>query len=95
MLPSCGRAINTTCSPRAEARWVSSDFVDWKYHAVEVRGARVPVAPHVTKYRGAFYMSGNSAPLYKAAEILGPYELVGPWMNEKGEPWKGLSNGHP
>ena len=75
--------------------WVSSDFVDWKYHAVEVRGARVPVAPHVTKYRGAFYMSGNSAPLYKAAEILGPYELVGPWMNEKGEPWKGLSNGHP
>jgi xylan 1,4-beta-xylosidase len=75
--------------------WVSSNLVDWKYQPVEVRDARIPVAPHVVKYKGAFYMSGNSAPLYKAAEILGPYELVGPWTDEKGEPWKGLSNGHP
>lgn len=73
--------------------WVSSNLVDWKYHPVEVRGGRVPVAPHVFKYKGAFYMSGNSAPLYKAAEILGPYELVGPWKNEKGEDWKGTTNG--
>jgi len=75
--------------------WVSSNLVDWKYQAVEVRGGRVPVAPHVVKYRGAFYMSGNSAPLYKASDILGPYELVGPWKNEKGEPWTGVSNGTP
>ncbi len=69
--------------------WVSSDLVDWKYQAVEVSGARIPVAPHVVEYNGAFYMSGNGAPLYKASDILGPYELVGPWKNEKGEPWKG------
>ena len=75
--------------------WVSSDLVDWKYQAVEVRGSRIPVAPHVFKYKGAFYLSGNSAPLYKASDILGPYELVGPWKNEKGEPWKGVSNGTP
>jgi xylan 1,4-beta-xylosidase len=75
--------------------WVSSNLVDWKYQAVEVRGARVPVAPHVVKYKGAFYMSGNSAPLYKASDILGPYELAGPWKNEKGEPWTGVSNGTP
>ncbi len=67
--------------------WVSRDFVDWKYQAVEVHGGRLPVAPHVVKYNGAFYMSGNDAPLYKAANILGPYELLGPWKNEKGEPW--------
>jgi xylan 1,4-beta-xylosidase len=75
--------------------WVSSDLVDWKYQAVEVRGSRIPVAPHVFKYKGVFYLSGNSASLYKASDILGPYELDGPWKNEKGEPWKGVSNGTP
>ncbi|MBZ5618055.1 MAG: family 43 glycosylhydrolase [Acidobacteriia bacterium] len=75
--------------------WVSSDFVNWKYQAVEVRGGRLPVAPHVAKYNGAFYMSGNSAPLYRASNILGPYEVLGPWKNEKGEPWTGVSNGKP
>jgi len=62
--------------------WVSPDLVNWKYQAVDVRGARIPVAPHVVKYQGALYMSGNSAPLYKASNILGPYELVGPWKGE-------------
>ena len=75
--------------------WVSSDLVDWKYQAVEVRGGRgVPVAPHVFQYKGGFFMSGNSSPLYKASDILGPYELLGPWKDEKGEPWKGAANGH-
>jgi len=73
--------------------WASKDFIDWKYQAVEVRGGRLPVAPHVVKYNGAFYMSGNDAPLYKAANILGPYELLGPWKNEKGEPWTITFNG--
>ena len=73
--------------------WASKDFIDWKYQAVEVRGGRLPVAPHVVKYNGAFYLSGNDAPLYKAANILGPYELLGPWKNEKGEPWTITFNG--
>ena len=51
--------------------WVSRDFVNWKYQAVEVRGGRLPVAPHVVKYNGAFYMSGNDAPLYKRPEHFG------------------------
>jgi xylan 1,4-beta-xylosidase len=69
--------------------WVSTDLVDWKYQPVE--GARVPVAPHVVKYNGMFYMSGNDAPLYRAPNILGPYELAGPWLDEDGEPWRGIS----
>ncbi len=73
--------------------WISRDFVNWKYQAVEVKGARIPVAPHVVKYNGAFYMSGNDAPLYKAAAITGPYELLGPWIDEKGQPWKVTFNG--
>jgi xylan 1,4-beta-xylosidase len=44
-------------------------------------------------YNGAFYMSGNDAPLYKAPNILGPYEVLGPWKNEKGEPWTVTFNG--
>ncbi len=68
--------------------WVSKDFVNWKYQAAEVRGGRLPVAPHVVKYNGAFYMSGNDAPLYKAPNILGPYEVLGQWKDEKGQPWK-------
>ena len=75
--------------------WISPDLVNWKYQAVDVRGGRLPVAPHVVKYNGAFYMSGNSAPLYRAPNILGPYEVLGPWRDEKGEPWKGVSGGQP
>src|ERR1017187_23533 len=73
--------------------WVSADFVHWKYQPVDVRGGRLPVAPHVVKYNGAFLMSGNDAPLYRAPDILGPYELLGPWKNEKGEPWTVEMNG--
>jgi hypothetical protein len=73
--------------------WVSRDFVNWKYQAVDVRNGRLPVAPHVVKYNGAFYMSGNDAPLYKAPGILGPYEVLGPWIDEKGQPWRVAFNG--
>jgi hypothetical protein len=73
--------------------WISRDFVNWKYQAVDVRNGRLPVAPHVVKYNGAFYMSGNDAPLYRALNILGPYEVLGPWKNEKGEPWTVTFNG--
>jgi xylan 1,4-beta-xylosidase len=73
--------------------WISSDLVNWKYQAVEVKGSRIPVAPHVFKFNGAFYLSGNNAPLYKSASITGPYELFGPWTDEKGQPWKVTFNG--
>jgi xylan 1,4-beta-xylosidase len=73
--------------------WVSQDLVTWKYKPVT--GARVPVAPHVVKYNGVFYMSGNNSPLYRAPAILGPYELAGPWLDETGQPWHGVSNGKP
>jgi hypothetical protein len=73
--------------------WVSAGFVHWKYQPVDVRGGRLPVAPNVVKYNGAFLMSGNDAPLYRAPDILGPYELLGPWKNEKGEPWTVEMNG--
>jgi xylan 1,4-beta-xylosidase len=73
--------------------WVSEDLVHWNYEGVEMREGRVPVAPHVAKYNGAFYMSGNSAPLYKAPDILGPYEKAGDWTDASGHPWKGESNG--
>jgi len=73
--------------------WVSPDFIQWKYQPVDVRGGRLPVAPHVVKYNGAFLMSGNDAPLYRAPNILGPYEVLGPWKNEKGEPWTVEMNG--
>jgi xylan 1,4-beta-xylosidase len=58
-----------------------------------MREGRVPVAPHVVKYKGEFYMSGNSAPLYKAGNILGPYEKAGDWTDASGKPWRGESNG--
>jgi xylan 1,4-beta-xylosidase len=75
--------------------WVSDDLVNWKHEGVDVRGGRVPVAPHVAKYKGQFYMSGNNAPLYRAPSILGPYEVVGQWTDATGKPWTGISNGHP
>jgi len=68
--------------------WVSEDLVHWDYHRVD---GQVPVAPHVVKYNGAFYMSGNNAPLYRASDPLGPYELVGPWKQQDGSAWTGVS----
>lgn len=73
--------------------WISRDLVNWNYQAVTVNGGRFPVAPHVFKYNGAFYLSGNDAPLYKSENILGPYQLLGPWLNDKGEPWTVTFNG--
>ena len=73
--------------------WVSDDLVDWKYQGVEMRQGRVPVAPHVVKYRGQFYLSGNDAPLYRAPAVLGPYELVGDWTDVSGRPFAGTANG--
>jgi xylan 1,4-beta-xylosidase len=68
--------------------WVSSDLVNWKYSPVQ---GRVPVAPGVVKYKGSFYMSGNDSPLYRASEILGPYESLGAWKDQNGQPWTGTA----
>lgn len=73
--------------------WVSDDLVHWQYQGVEMRTGRVPVAPHVVKYNGAFYMSGNNAPLYRAPSILGPYEVLGEWTDVNGKPFSGIANG--
>jgi xylan 1,4-beta-xylosidase len=75
--------------------WVSDDLVNWHYQGVEMRTGRVPVAPHVVKYRGQFYMSGNDAPLYRAPAILGPYEVLGEWTDASGKPFAGTGNGRP
>jgi xylan 1,4-beta-xylosidase len=66
--------------------WVSQDMVTWMYAPLSPAGARVPVAPHVVKYDGVFYMTGNASPLYRSTNILGPYEEVGPWFDEMGNP---------
>lgn len=73
--------------------WVSDDLVNWRYEGVEMRQGRVPVAAHVVKYEGQFYMSGNDAPLYRAPAILGPYEVVGDWTDVSGKPFAGVANG--
>lgn len=75
--------------------WVSEDLVNWRYVGVDMRQGRVPVAPHVVKYNGQFYMSGNDAPLYRAPAILGPYEVAGEWTDVSGKPFAGVSNGRP
>jgi xylan 1,4-beta-xylosidase len=73
--------------------WVSEDLVNWQYQGVEMRQGRVPVAPHVVKYNGQFYMSGNNAPVYRAPSILGPYEVLGEWTDVTGKPFAGFANG--
>ena len=39
--------------------WISDDLLAWSFQHV----ANVPVAPHVFKYNGSFYMCGNDGPL--------------------------------
>ena len=55
--------------------WVSDDLLHWTLH----RMANVPVAPDVVKYHGAFYLCGNSGPLLKADNPLGPFTRLGDW----------------
>jgi hypothetical protein len=57
--------------------WISDDLVNWTLQRV----ANVPIAPHVVKYNGAFYMCGNDGPLFKADNPLGPFTTVGNWTN--------------
>jgi xylan 1,4-beta-xylosidase len=57
--------------------WISDDLVNWTFQRV----AAVPVAPHVVKYNGAFYMCGNDGPLFKADNPLGPFIGIGDWRN--------------
>jgi xylan 1,4-beta-xylosidase len=60
--------------------WISDDLVNWRLQRV----ANVPVAPHVVKYNGAFYMCGNDGPLFKADNPLGPFTILGNWQNTPG-----------
>lgn len=60
--------------------WISDDLVNWTFQRV----ANVPVAPHVVKYNGAFYLCGNSennGSLFKADNPLGPFTNIGDWKN--------------
>jgi xylan 1,4-beta-xylosidase len=53
----------------------------------------VPVAPDVVKYNGMFYMSGNSGPLLKADNPLGPFTSAGDWP-ERSQGWYGPFDMH-
>jgi xylan 1,4-beta-xylosidase len=57
--------------------WISDDLLNWRFQRV----ANVPIAPDVVKYKGAFYMSGNDGPLFKADNPLGPFTKAGNWKN--------------
>ncbi|MCR5827038.1 MAG: family 43 glycosylhydrolase [Bacteroidales bacterium] len=57
--------------------WVSDDLLNWEFHYVQ----GVPVAPDIVKYRGKFYLSGNTDNLYVADNPLGPFENLGTFKN--------------
>lgn len=72
--------------------WISEDLLHWSFQRV----ANVPVAPDVVKYNGAFYMSGNDGPLFKADNPLGPFTSLGEWKNTGGleAGWNGAFDTH-
>ncbi len=67
--------------------WISEDLLNWSFQRVN----NVPVAPHVVKYNGSFYMAGNDGShngvqrgeglVYKADNPLGPFVSLGTWKN--------------
>src|SRR5471032_2769270 len=68
--------------------WISADLLNWTFQRV----ANVPVAPHVVKFKGAFYLCGNDSVLFKADNPLGPFTQLSDWKNTPGVPgtWKGF-----
>jgi xylan 1,4-beta-xylosidase len=73
--------------------YVSTDMVRWEYQPAKFSQGNLPVAPHIFKFNDVYYLSGNSAPLYRSKAVLGPYEVAGPWTMANGEPFSGVSNG--
>ncbi len=69
--------------------WVSDDLLHWTLQRV----VNVPVAPDVVKYNNAFYMCGNSGPLFKADNPLGPFTKLGDWP-ETTKGWYGPFDMH-
>ena len=57
--------------------WMSDDMLNWTFHRID----NIPVAPHVVKFNGSFYMCGNDCPVYKADNPLGPFTSIGDWKN--------------
>ena len=57
--------------------WVSDNLLDWEFHAVE----HIPVAPDLVKYKGKFYLTGNSDHVFVADHPLGPYKDLGLFKN--------------
>ena len=57
--------------------WVSDNLLDWEFHAVE----HIPVAPDLVKYKGRFYLTGNTDHVYVADHPLGPYKDLGLFKN--------------
>ena len=68
-------------------------MVHWEYQPAKFAEGSLPVAPHIFKFNDVYYLSGNSAPLYRSKNVLGPYEVAGPWTMANGEPFSGVSNG--
>jgi hypothetical protein len=73
--------------------YVSTDMVRWEYQPAKFSQGNLPVAPHIFRFNDVYYLSGNNAPLYRSKDVLGPYEVAGPWTMANGEPFSGLSNG--
>lgn len=69
--------------------WISDDLLTWTFQRV----ANVPVAPDVAKYNGAFYLSGNDSPVFKADNPLGPFTRLGDWP-ERTNGWYGPFDTH-
>ncbi len=81
--------------------WVSRDFIDWKYQPVEVKGGRLPVAPHVAKHNGVpeqgdwyarnMYIQGSAQNKFHVAthghpSKFGFMEIDNLWKAEQWEP---------
>ena len=75
--------------------FVSEDLVHWTSQPFVFSEGSMPIAPDIAKYNGAYYISGNDAPLYRSANVLGPYAIAGQWTMADGRPFSGESNGKP
>lgn len=60
----------------------SEDFHTWIPHGGDEvwKAISAPMAPTVEHFRGRFYATSNSTPLYVAENPLGPWKLIGQWV---------------
>ncbi len=74
--------------PTCGLLYISEDFIHWKYCSVIIEGFKRNrlSAPTILHYNDSFFITGNRMDLFQSRDPAGPFKLMGPMKDPKGDP---------